>query len=452
MKLIRLKGIIQSFFCTLYQCILSISVLLSVLAMIATDAELDSFTVFTLVSGLAVLKFSINAGLSVCFFGCVEAKVGLSRMQKFLEEGLTNAQSNSMTSSKPLSVHYKGRKYTPEVVRLESFRKERPSLLNCSQLNSPSCSGTVGLSLDKISCNWSDETGRQTLKNISLSVTGGQLVVVTGPVGSGKSSLLMAILGELPINSGEMSCVNNAAYVSQIPWVFSGTVRENIVFGRPFDEDKYHKALQVCDLLKDISHFAKGDLTRIGERGVSLSGGQRARVSLARAVYSEAEVYLLDDPLSAVDTKVGKHLFESCICGMLSGRLRVLATHQLQYLKMADHIVVLQEGSVVEEGSYGELKHCDVLSKAVQLNTEATSEARGSVGAEIPTCVSPVGEGSHKDLEEDLEDRMVGSVTWRLYWNYFRAGLPAALVITLFLFCLFLQGLLYGVFEISRYS
>ena len=454
MKLIRLKGIIHSSFCSIYQCATSLAVLLSVITMIATKVELTSVSVFTLVSSMAILKYSVCASLSACLLESAEVIVGFNRMQTFLEEnttldsqrakkGYSNPDGMPVLNTTQLNVQCKGRKYRPQVLSSESFRKERPILLDWRCLPCPSSSKMVDLhlTLDNISCNWNEQTGRETLKNISLNVRGGQLVVITGPVGSGKSSLLMAILGELPIVSGQMSSSNKIAYVSQTPWVFSGTVRENIVFGREFKDEKYLKALQVCNLLEDIGHFAKGDLTRIGERGVSLSGGQRARVSLARAVYSEADVYLLDDPLSAVDAKVGKHLFDKCICGVLASRLCVLTTHQLQYLKMAKHIVVLREGSVVEQGSYDELRSHDESSKFAQPDDEAsTSETNIPTDNEMPSCLPVVGEGSYRDLEEEVEDRMVGAITWRVYWNYLTAALPAPLVILLFLFCAFVQG------------
>ena len=156
----------------------------------------------------------------------------------------------------------------------------------------------------------------------------------------------MSILGELPISSGHVCCIGKMSYISQMPWVYSGTVRENIVFGMPFVEEKYKKILEVCDLEKDLSGFPKRDLTEIGQRGVILSGGQRARVSLARAIYSDSDIYLLDDPLSAVDAKVGKHLFDRCIKGFLDGRIRILVTHQLQFLHHADNILMLENGSV----------------------------------------------------------------------------------------------------------
>uniref|UniRef100_A0A3Q2CN40 Multidrug resistance-associated protein 4 n=1 Tax=Cyprinodon variegatus TaxID=28743 RepID=A0A3Q2CN40_CYPVA len=182
-----------------------------------------------------------------------------------------------------------------------------------------------------------------SLQNISVTVKSNQLLAVVGPVGAGKSSLLSAILGELPHDTGVLTIKGPLTYASQQPWVFPGTIRSNILFGRPLNRKKYDRVLRACALKKDLELFPDGDLTLIGDRGATLSGGQKARINLARAVYQDADIYLLDDPLSAVDAEVGKHLFEQCICGLLKNKCRVLVTHQLQFLKAADRILVLRE-------------------------------------------------------------------------------------------------------------
>ncbi|KAL3867289.1 hypothetical protein ACJMK2_044503, partial [Sinanodonta woodiana] len=157
------------------------------------------------------------------------------------------------------------------------------------------------------------------------------------------SSLLMSLLGELPPAEGRITLNGCLGYASQQYWVFSGTIRENILFGSPYDKTKYDQIVHCCALVKDIEHFRYGDLTLVGERGLCLSGGQKARVTLARCLYQDADIVLLDDPLSAVDTEVGRHLFNRCICDYLKGKTRILVTHQLQYLKKADRILILKE-------------------------------------------------------------------------------------------------------------
>ena len=147
----------------------------------------------------------------------------------------------------------------------------------------------------------------------------------------------------------------------QIPWTFSGTIRENILFGEPYDESKYTRIIGACALTEDIKKFPDGDQTVVGEHGIVLSGGQRARVSLARAVYADADIYLLDDPLSAVDFKVGRHIFEKCIEGLLAQKTRLITSHQEQLMKEADNVIVLYKGRVLDKERFTELKGKGIL-------------------------------------------------------------------------------------------
>uniref|UniRef100_A0A674EKH8 Multidrug resistance-associated protein 4 n=1 Tax=Salmo trutta TaxID=8032 RepID=A0A674EKH8_SALTR len=204
-------------------------------------------------------------------------------------------------------------------------------------------------------CYWDKCLDTPSLQNLSLTVKSEQLVAVIGPVGSGKSSLLSAILGELPHDKGVLRVKGQLTYTSQQPWVFPGTIRSNILFGKELHPQKYEKVLRACALKRDMELLPDGDLTVIGDRGATLSGGQKARVNLARAVYQDADIYLLDDPLSAVDAEVGRHLFEQCICGILKNKPRILVTHQLQYLQAVDQILVLKETIAEESRSEGNI-------------------------------------------------------------------------------------------------
>ena len=234
--------------------------------------------------------------------------------------------------------------------------------------------------ISEASCSWNQQLFSNTLSDITLYVRNSNLLAITGAVGSGKSSLLAAILGELPLHRGEISYHGKLAFVPQIPWVFSGTIRENILFGLPFNEERFQQVVHICELTKDLKNFNNGDLTEIGQRGVALSGGQRARVVLARAVYSDADIYLLDDPLNAVDTKVGRRLFEGCILGHLSGRVRLLVTHQLQYLKDVDLVVVMENGSVTYQGVYDALLDQGAFQGEIRLPGQCEDET------ELPKC------------------------------------------------------------------
>uniref|UniRef100_A0A182MWL7 Uncharacterized protein n=1 Tax=Anopheles culicifacies TaxID=139723 RepID=A0A182MWL7_9DIPT len=190
------------------------------------------------------------------------------------------------------------------------------------------------------------------IKNVTLIVDKTKPCVIVGSVGSGKSTMLQVILGELELDEGRLEINGNLSYAPQEPWLFEGTVKNNIVFTEDFQEKRYREVISVCALERDFQLLPNGDQTIVGERGISLSGGQRARISLARAIYRRADIYLLDDPLSAVDAHVGKHIFEECIVKYLKEKVCVLVTHQLQYLKDMEHVVLMNMGSVEQQGPF----------------------------------------------------------------------------------------------------
>lgn len=221
----------------------------------------------------------------------------------------------------------------------------------------------------------------------------GELSCIIGQVGSGKSSFLSAILGNLYKTRGQVTVCGNVAYVPQTAWVMNASVKENIIFGRTFDSQLYDKTLQACALIHDLSTLPDGDKTEVGERGISLSGGQKARLSLARAVYAQADVYILDDCLSAVDEHVGKHLIEKVIGprGMLSNSTRILATNSTRVLKSATSIYFMQEGRVTERGSYDELMSKDGSVKSL-VNTLVEQQQKDDSGSGSKTPLITVTE------------------------------------------------------------
>ncbi|XP_064826807.1 ATP-binding cassette sub-family C member 4-like isoform X3 [Oncorhynchus masou masou] len=254
-----------------------------------------------------------------------------------------------------------------------------------------------------------------------------------------KSSLLSAILGELPHDKGVLRVKGQLTYASQQPWVFPGTIRSNILFGKELHPQKYEKVLRACALKRDMELLPDGDLTLIGDRGATLSGGQKARVNLARAVYQDADIYLLDDPLSAVDAEVGRHLFEQCICGILKNKPRILVTHQLQYLQAANQILVLKEGHVVARGTYSELQHSGVDFTSLLKRDEEEEPQTNNNHSVVKHAFSQNSISSHtssmhsvKDgadqLPEELvqtvaeESRSEGNIGVSLYFKYLNAG------------------------------
>uniref|UniRef100_A0A2C9M9V2 ABC-type glutathione-S-conjugate transporter n=1 Tax=Biomphalaria glabrata TaxID=6526 RepID=A0A2C9M9V2_BIOGL len=198
------------------------------------------------------------------------------------------------------------------------------------------------------------KSGPCILKSINLEVTPGELIAVVGSVGCGKSSLLAAMLGEMHTLKGYINLNSSVAYVPQQAWIQNNTLKENILFGKQFDREYFQEVVTACDLTPDLNLMPAGADTEIGEKGINLSGGQKQRVSLARAVYSKADIYLLDDPLSAVDSHVGKHIFDHVISkqGLLNDKTRILVTHGIHWLPFVDRIIVISDGQISESGSY----------------------------------------------------------------------------------------------------
>ncbi|KAF8927534.1 hypothetical protein BGZ58_010336 [Dissophora ornata] len=198
---------------------------------------------------------------------------------------------------------------------------------------------------------------KPTLENINISIANKSLTAIVGRVGQGKSSLLSAIIGEMYKIQGTVHTRGRIAYVPQHAWILNCSLRDNVLFGKTYDHDRYQQILHACGLEPDIAMLPAGDLTEIGERGINLSGGQKQRVSLARAAYDDADIYLLDDPLSAVDAHVDRHLWQNLIgpTGLLKGKSRILVTHGIHHLKEVDTVVMVKNGRVAELGTYVEL-------------------------------------------------------------------------------------------------
>ncbi|NWR88374.1 MRP4 protein, partial [Furnarius figulus] len=327
------------------------------------------------------------------------------------------------------------------------------------------------LHVQDLTCYWDKSLETPALQQVSFTVRRGELLAVIGPVGAGKSSLLSALLGELPKDKGLINVTGRIAYVSQQPWVFSGTVRSNILFDKEYEKEKYEKVLKVCALKKDLELLANGDLTVIGDRGATLSGGQKARVNLARlvvffvsrnSVYQDADIYLLDDPLSAVDAEVGRHLFEKCICQALHQKISVLVTHQLQYLRAANQILILKDGKMVGKGTYAEflrsgidfaslLKKDEEVEQSSVPGTPNLKSSRNrtfsessvwsqdsSVHSQKDGAVEqPPGENAVAAVAE--ESRHEGKIGFKVYRKYFSAGANYFVIFILLLFNILAQ-------------
>ncbi|CAL1534987.1 unnamed protein product [Lymnaea stagnalis] len=263
----------------------------------------------------------------------------------------------------------------------------------------------------------------QDLEGIHLKIFQGQYIGIVGKVGSGKSSLFSAIIGEMRKKQGEITVHDldeGFAYVGQESWIQHATIRDNILFGRPYVCQKYDSVLEACALVDDLKVMPAGDMTEVGENGITLSGGQRARVALARAVYQDKAVYLLDDPLSAVDAHVAKHIYTNCIMGLLRGKTRLLCTHHVKFLNRADYVILMEAGRIVHSGRVVRI----VLSDEQNKSSESVTSGQESSQDE---------KGNNLVQEEDQEKGAVKGFVYKTYWRAVGSCLSPLVLVTLFL-------------------
>ncbi|XP_063224305.1 ATP-binding cassette sub-family C member 4-like [Bacillus rossius redtenbacheri] len=301
--------------------------------------------VFVVTSFFTVIKLTVTCYMPRAMYKTAEVFVSFRRIQKFLlSEDLEMPRLHNLCISSSLGDIQLAGKYraTPQC-RVDG------TVIGSSQ-------DRPMITVMDATVKWTPESDEYALSGINLKVTRPQLLAVIGPVGSGKTSLLLTLLRELPLTRGSIFARGEVSYASQEPWLFASSVRNNILFGEPYDRRRYQQVVEACALARDFEQLPRGDKTVVGDRGVTLSGGQRARINLARAVYKQADIYVLDDPLSAVDARVSRHLFESCICSFLKDKIRILVTNQLQFLSSVNHVIILNEGRMEAHGTYTHLQ------------------------------------------------------------------------------------------------
>ncbi|KAJ4960029.1 hypothetical protein NE237_019939 [Protea cynaroides] len=242
--------------------------------------------------------------------------------------------------------------------RIQDFIKEKDQKVlkySCNPIESD-----VAIEIETGEYTWETSNSISKKPTIKISrrmkIMKGDKVAICGSVGSGKSSLLSSILGEIPrITGARIKVYGSKAYVPQSAWIQTGTIRENVLFGKEMERSFYRNVLERCALNRDIQLWTDGDLSRVGERGMNLSGGQKQRIQLARALYSDSDIYLLDDPFSAVDAHTGAHIFKECLMRLLSRKTVIYVTHQLEFLHASDHVLVIKDGKIVQSGKYEHL-------------------------------------------------------------------------------------------------
>lgn len=353
----------------------------------------------------------------------------------------------------------------------EGCCRDNPGLQLDTEKAKPALSGRLhcvksqvkSMSFRNVSASWDKPSIKHPRKphidGISFESKSDEFVGIVGNVGSGKSTLLHAILGEIELMQGRVEIHGRISYAAQQPWVFQGSIRENILFVEPYDEQRYRAVIHACQLERDLELLPRGDATVVGERGISLSGGQKARIALARAVYRQADIYLFDDPLAAVDAQVGKLLMDKCFHRLLAGKMRILVTHHVQLLKSVDKLLLLEGGTITQQGTYEKLK--DVITHHAALDLEAIEADKQQVKRVLSQVdrTSKLSKGEEqKDTVDDSEDpnaeqQLQGAVSYDTYKAYFRAlGAPflVCLVLSMFVFARGCQALM-DIF-ISRWS
>ncbi|KAG0273311.1 hypothetical protein BGZ95_010872 [Linnemannia exigua] len=355
--LLRKSGIVMSFLSIVFTCMplfiafVSFAVFATVGGPNFTPGVMNAQVVFVSLSLFGLLQYPIGS-MSRVTESTVSLRVSTRRIQKFL---LKEELDSSAVCRDPILP--KDPK-TP-VIHIEdatfAWVSEDPSVAfkddSDDEGEDEEDETTALLAADRA------ESSAPALVEINVAISRGQLTAVVGRVGQGKSSLLSAIIGDMYKRKGLVKVYGSVALVSQQAWICNATVRDNIVFGKAFDQEKYDRILFASGLLPDLEILAAGDMTEIGERGINLSGGQKQRVSLARAAYQDADVYLMDDPLSAVDAHVDQHLWEHLIGpkGLLKDKTRLLVTHGIHHLEHVDHILVVKDGRISEAGHYEHL-------------------------------------------------------------------------------------------------
>jgi len=327
-------------------------------------------------------------------------------------------------------------------VRLESVllvpdtiisQSSKPALMHrkinpFNSFDSPTSLHTSAVLFNHFSAWWKKDDTKPCLDNITLSLRPGQLTTVIGTIGSGKTSFLLSFLREIPVTQGGLRFEGKIAYVEQEPIIFSGTVKSNILFGQEYDDQLYKMVVRACNLKDDFKQFDNRDETLVGERGITLSGGQKARISLARALYSQSDIYLFDDPLSAVDSKVGRHLFNYAIKGeMLKDKVVVLVTHHLNYAKESSRVLLFAEGKIIGDGTFDELRVMEnnLFSKFKEIEDE--EEKRKSTHKNSTTMVKGQSEVVEQQNQEEKPDNNIlkgesanSEMTFETYLKYLR--------------------------------
>lgn len=408
-----------------------VSLFLTMITFVSTGHVLTARKVFIVSAYYTILNDSMVHFWPLAIAFCAEAYVSTKRLKEFLLMKETKPQVKKDTNSDAkLDIKDAG-------LKTDDFDKIIPN--GRVQHLESALKGEI--IFKDVTADWVSADGEATtgLSSFNLKITPGQLYAIVGSVGSGKTSLLHAILGELEIDSGLIEIHGSLSYANQESFIFEGSVKSNILFTEEFDKQRYDQVVSACGLTKDFEIFEHRDDTLVGEKGVSLSGGQKARINLARAVYKKADIYLLDDPLSAVDSHVGKNIFKECILKLLKNKTVLLVTHQIQHLNKLENILVIANGHIKAQGSYKELEK---LELPMLMPSDSPQHDKHEVEEKSTTAkeTEKITESETKP-EEEKENQEVGKVSLDVYKKYFAAVKSSPLVIWVMLMRIVCQAI-----------
>lgn len=416
-----------------------------------TDNRLDAASVFSSLALFNVLRLPLNL-LPMVIAQTIDAWVSLGRLQDYLlAEELKDETTSDDNPDFAIEIAAGVFTWERSMNKMEDFQGERTKAERREDRKQRKQDRKDEAAREKhrednpetatISTVTTTTLEPFTLKDIDLQVGRNELIAVVGGVGSGKSSLLAALAGDMRRTAGSVKCGARVAYCPQYAWIQNESVKENIVFGCEFDEPWYQEVVEACALQQDLDMLPAGDATEIGERGITLSGGQKQRINIARAIYFDADIVLLDDPLSAVDAHVGKHLFDKAICGLMSNKCRILATHQLHVINKVDRVVWMEDGKIEAVGTFDKLMETNIEFARMmgEIATEAQAEKQEETEKEAKDEIEETEVKEKKKPQQaktlmQAEERGVSSVSWRVYEAYIRASgsiLVAPLVVLL---------------------
>ncbi|KAF8557120.1 P-loop containing nucleoside triphosphate hydrolase protein [Imleria badia] len=289
-----------------------------------------------------------------------------------------------------------------------------------------------------------DDANIFQLRGSNMEIPRGKLVAIVGAIGAGKTSLLQGMIGEMRRTAGTVEFGGSVAYCAQTAWIQNATIRENICFGRPFEEERYWKAVHDSSLEPDLQMLPHYDLTEVGEKGISLSGGQKQRINICRAIYCNSDIMIFDDPLSALDAHVGKAVFSNVLKSGTAGKTRILVTHALHFLPEVDYIYTMVDGKIAERGTFDALiardgAFCKFIEEfgSQQDNSEKNAGEKNDMVRDDKK-EQHVGIKGKAMMQE--EERITGAISWKVYREYLSAGHGVVLVPIVFLSLALLQG------------